>query len=255
MGIIAELSFLSLSVAVMAGAIAGFVKGAVGFGMPLVMISALANFWPAEVALAALILPTVLSNGYQMLRQGLRAAWRTVLLFRGFLAAMLMVLWLSAQSVAVLPQSWLFLLIGFPVVLFSIAQLWGWVPSLSRSQRNRAELLGGAIAGLSGGVSGVWGPPTVAYLTAIQTPKNQQMRIQGVIYGVGAVALLLAHLRSGVLNLQTLPLSAALVVPAMVGMMIGGALHDRLPQAAFRRVTLAVLIIAGLNLIRKGVLG
>ena len=39
----------------------------------------------------------------------------------------------------------------------------------------------------------------------------------------------------------------------MAGMMLGGLAHDRIDQQAFRRVTLAVLLVAGLNLVRRAV--
>ena len=74
------------------------------------------------------------------------------------------------------------------------------------------------------------------------------------MYGAGAVVLLMSHLKSGVLNMQTVPLSLWLVVPAMIGMGIGLRVQDRLDQEKFRRATLAVLILAGLNLIRRGML-
>ena len=41
---------------------AGFVKGAIGFAMPLIMASAFASILPAQVALAALILPVLTTN-------------------------------------------------------------------------------------------------------------------------------------------------------------------------------------------------
>ena len=45
------------------------------------------------------------------------------------------------------------------------------------------------------------------------------------------------------------------VVPALAGMWIGLKLQDRTPQRVFQRATLVVLIVAGLNLIRRGLLG
>ncbi|MCU0802653.1 MAG: sulfite exporter TauE/SafE family protein, partial [Rhodobacteraceae bacterium] len=39
-------------------AFAGFVKGAIGFAMPMIMISAFASLLPPDMALAALVLPT-----------------------------------------------------------------------------------------------------------------------------------------------------------------------------------------------------
>ena len=56
--------------------------------------------------------------------------------------------------------------------------------------------LGGS-RGFFGGISGVWGPPTVVMLTARSTGIAEQMRIQGVIYGLGALVLLGAHVGSG----------------------------------------------------------
>jgi uncharacterized protein len=38
-------------------------------------------------------------------------------------------------------------------------------------------------------------------------------------------------------------------------MMMGQRLQDRIEQAMFKRLTLIVLLVGGLNLIRKGVMG
>ena len=75
----------------------------------------------------------------------------------------------------------------------------------------------------------------------------------GVTFHVGSVILTGAHLRSGVLNEDTTPLSLALTIPSVIGMAIGFAVQDRLEQKTFRRVTLIVLCVAGLNLLRRGV--
>jgi len=254
-GIVAEIPLLILLAAAGFTLLAGFVKGAVGFGMPMLMISGLATILPGEVALAALILPTVVSNTYQALRQGWRVAWEATWRFRVYLLVMLIVLGASAQLVTVLSPRALFVVIGLPVVLFSVMQLVGWRPRLKPENRLRDEAAVAGVAGFFGGMSGVWGPPTVAYLTAIDTPKADQMRVQGVIYGLGAVVLVVAHLRSGVFSAHTAPLSVLMLVPAVVGMVAGTWAHDRMDQALFKRLTLAVLVLAGLNLLRKGVMG
>jgi uncharacterized membrane protein YfcA len=90
---------------------------------------------------------------------------------------------------------------------------------------------------------------------AIDTPKARQMVVQGVIYGLGSVVLLAAHLRSGILNGETIWFSVALLPPALVGMLVGFRLQDRMDQRLFRRATLVVLAVAGANLIRKGIAG
>jgi uncharacterized membrane protein YfcA len=94
----------------------------------------------------------------------------------------------------------------------------------------------------------------VLYLTALDTEKTEHMRAQGVIYGLGAVALVGAHIGSGVLRAETIPLSLALIAPALLGQWLGGMVLDRIDQAVFKKATLFVLLIVGMNLIRRSVM-
>lgn len=240
--------------AMVAVTIAGsFVKGAIGFAMPMIMISGFATLLPPGPALAALIVPTLLANIWQALRGGAGQIGGIVWEYRVYIAIVLVSIAVSAQLVTRLPGGVMYLLLALPIVGFSSLQLAGWRPRIAPHRRWRADLGIGLAAGLSGGLSGVWGPPTVLYLTAIDAPKARSVAVQGVVYASGAVVLLGAHLRSGVLNEATLPLSFAMVPPMIVGMWLGQRVQDRLDQAAFRRWTLVVLIVAGLNLLRRAV--
>ena len=234
---------------------AGFVKGTVGFALPMIMISGLASFLPPDVALAGLIVPAVVANLWQALRNGpvaamasARAHWRFLMVMLGFIAA-------SAQLVTTLPASILFLILGIPVSTFALIQLIGWRPRIDARNRRPVEIAAGALAGFLGGISGVWGPPFVLYLTALNTPKAEQMRVQGVVYSAGAIMLVVAHLKSGVLTAPSVTLSSLLLVPALIGLFVGFLVQDRMDQDKFRKVTLLVLVVAGLNLIRRGLMG
>lgn len=237
------------------GFLGGFVKGCVGFALPMILISGLGAFLPAEAALAGLILPTLITNLWQAFRNGVLAAVHSAMAHWRYLTILLVCIAVAAQFVTSLPGSSLFLVIGVPVVMFAGLQLSGWSPRIDARNRIRSELGVGAFSGILGGLSGIWGPPTVLFLTALDTPKVEQMRVQGVIYGAGAVMLTLAHIQSGVLNADSVPLSALVLVPALLGMAVGFAVQDRMDQSKFRRFTLAVLVIAGINLIRRGLVG
>lgn len=250
-GISADLFFAAMLI----GIAAGFVKGAVGFAMPTVLISGLGSILPAEVALSALILPTLATNSVQALRGGIVAAAHTAWSLRVYIAVVLVVMIFAAQLVPVLPGQTVYLALGIPVTLFAAIQLAGWQPVMHGGRRWVFDLGIGAMAGLSGGMSGIWGPPTVTYLLAVNTPKEQQLRAQGVIYGLGSVMLVAAHLKSGILTTQTAPFSAIMVLPALAGMVLGMQVSDRLDQQRFRRLTQVVLVLAGLNLARRGIWG
>lgn len=229
---------------------AGFVKGVVGFAMPLVLVSGLTLYLAPELALAGLILPTLVTNLVQAMRQGLSAAWASAKDYKHFLIAGGITLVTAAQLVRLVPEPVLLFAIGVPAVGYAALQLGG-VQFRLPGRNNVIETIVGAIAGVFGGFAGVWGPPTVMYLTALGTPKHEQMRVQGVIYGAGAVALVGAHLGSGVLRSETLPFSVSLVLPALAGMWVGGKVVDRIDQAMFKRATLIVLLVAGANLMRR----
>ena len=234
--------------------VAGLIKGMVGFAMPMISIAGLSMVLPPDWALAGLIIPTLVTNGMQALGQGARAAMISVKRFRVFLIVGFVFLLTSAQLVTRVDPDTFLLMIAAPVAAFALMQLFGLRFTLSRPSR-RIEASVGAVAGFVGGMAGVWGPPTVAYLTAINTPKADQMRVQGVIYGLGAVALVGAHLASGILRGETVLFSLILVGPGVLGMWAGGQLQDRIDQATFRRITLVVLLVASLNLLRRALMG
>ena len=256
MDMILELMPLTVfALALCIAGVAGVVKGIVGFAMPMILISGLSTVISPDLALAGLIIPTVFTNVFQALRQGPAAAWHSIYKFKAFLLAGFVTLIAAAQLVRVLPLPSMLIVIGIPVVLFGVMQLVGVTFKARKAPGVGLEIASGAFAGTIGGVSGIWGPPTVAYLTAIGTAKADQLRTQGVIYGLGAIALFGAHVGSGVLNSATVWFSAALVPPAMIEFWIGGKISDMFDQVTFRKVTLVVLVIGGLNLIRRGLIG
>ncbi len=232
---------------------AGFVKGAVGFAMPMIMISAFSSFLSPEVALSGLILPTLFANISQAFRQGVAPAWDSAKAYHRFLIATLVFIVISAQFVQIIPQDLFLLLLGLPITVFAALQLAGRELAFQLHHRNRAEWVLGAIGGLYGGVSGVWGPPLLVYLLSVGAQKVETIRVQGVVFLLGATVLFGAHLQSGLLTPANTAFSAALVLPAVLGQSLGLAIQDRLDQARFRRWTQVLLVATGLNLMRRAI--
>lgn len=229
----------------------GFVKGTIGFAMPIIMISALGSFLTAQQALAAVILPVLITNIGQALRRGWRPAWQAVREYRWHIGMVLVMIPLSAALATRVPQWLMYAVLGLPIMLYAGWQLAGRSMILPVKHHRRAEIVTGVIGGLYGGISGIWGPPLIVLLLSTGTPKEEQMRVQGVVFFLGAAILSIAHLQTGVLNAQSLPFSALLVVPALIGMFLGHKMQDRLDVVQFRRWTLILLVLTGLNLLRR----
>ena len=233
--------------------LAGFVKGVIGFAFPTIMIAVLGAIMPPEQALAWLLLAAVTTNFWQSVRQGLKEMWKTMRKYKFFLVAGCVVIIPSAQIVPVMPPGVMQLLISVPVLTYAITTLAGKPVWLPQKPGRGIEAGVGAVAGFFGGISGTWGPPTAAFLTAMNTEKAEQVRIQGIIYFPAAIVLSLSHLYSGVLNEETIAASVLMIVPAMLGIVIGLKMNDRIRHSTFQRITLIALILAGTNLAVTGI--
>lgn len=248
------LSTEALAVALAVALFAGFVKGMVGFAMPMIMISALSSFMSPEMALAGLIVPTLVTNISQALRQGIAPAVETTRQYNLFLKAMVVGIAISAFGMKFLPTEALFLALGVPITIYAALQLSGRSLTFRVEHHAKAEVTLGAIGGLYGGFSGVWGPPMLVYLMSTGTPKLETVRALGVSFLLGAVVLLAVHVQTGVVTLWTFVFSCLLTVPAQLGMQVGYWAQDRLDQARFRWWAQVVLVVMGLNLIRRALM-
>jgi uncharacterized membrane protein YfcA len=250
-GFVAEFGWMTLLAAAFGFLAGGFIKGVVGFALPMVALSINGSFLPYEIAVALLIVPTLVSNTFQSLRNGAVAAWESLVEFWRLNLVLVLTIGFSAQLVVRLPEAVLFGALGVFITVFGVSQLGGWKLHFSNRNRGWIESLVALVGRFFGGLSGIWGPPVVMYLLASGVPKVAMVRAQSLSFVLGSIVLIGAHLRSGVLNAQTLPVSAWLVLPTMAAMFAGYVVQDRLDQDRFRRLTLAVLIIAGMNLLRR----
>ncbi len=107
---------------------AGMVKGIVGFAMPMIFITGMTVFISPDLALGILILPTLVTNGWQAGRQGFAAAYRALYDHRWFLGVGYSMLLVTTQMVPLLSQSLFFLCLGVLVVGFASLMLSGWRP-------------------------------------------------------------------------------------------------------------------------------
>ena len=231
--------------------VGGYVKGAIGFALPLIAVAGGATVLDAQTAVATIILPVVLSNFVQAFRQGVGPLIETA---KRFWLVNLIIVVMIAASARLLPmiEDWLFFLtLGVGAGLFAVAQLAGWRPRIP-PRRERVWSVGvGLLSGFYGGLSGIWGPPYVLFVTALRLPPREQVRATGLCFLLGSLMLLPAHMMTGVFDKDAAALSAAMTPAAMLGQYFGQRMQDRLDPELFRRATLIVLTFASLNLIRR----
>ena len=227
--------------------VAGFMKGIIGFGMPMIILAASAAISLPSLGLAVLILPTLVTNIYQVSMFGRIELIASLKEFKFFLLSCLFGLFVGAKIFVVTNLNSLVGGIGFVVLILSFVQLIK-IKGSERKNSMRLSSVFGAITGLLGGGTGIWGPTTVLYLTFIATPKQQQILVQGLTFAFSSVFLLIAHVYTGIFNYNTGPLSALMILPAMIGMLFGVGVQNYLNQEKFRLITLISLCFGGVYL-------
>jgi uncharacterized protein len=101
------------------------------------------------------------------------------------------------------------------------------------AERWQSPLMG-AVTGLISAATGSFVLPGVPYLQAIGLEKDDLVQALGLSFTVSTFALAgnLAH--AGVFNLNAATASLIAVLPALLGMWLGGVARGRMSQQAFR---------------------
>ena len=105
-----------------------------------------------------------------------------------------------------------------------------------------------------GGLTSVWAPPLAIYLAARRIPKEEFVRVSGLIFFIGSIPLLLAYLAQGHLNKELSILSMFLLLPTFVGFWLGEKIRNKMSEIVFKKFILVLFLIMGLDLIRRSYL-
>jgi len=228
----------------------GFVKGVTGIGLPIVGIAIMVNFMEPKTTFATLIMPILVTNLWQAAtshdwRAPFKRFWLMIICF-------VACLFVGAELLVVLDSSVLLTVLGACVAVFAASNLLR-PPArpLPPVWERTLGPIAGALGGLLGGLTAIWGPPMIMLFVMLKLEKNLWVQTVGLIWFIGSVPLAIAYWNNGLLNWDNLPLSLYACVPGMVGIWLGEVIRRRIDQETFRKVMLVALFIIGLNLIRR----
>ncbi|WP_231489690.1 sulfite exporter TauE/SafE family protein [Billgrantia saliphila] len=233
--------------------LAGMVKGVIGMGMPTVSLALLTATVGLPSAMALLLAPTIVTNVWQALVGGyltaiLRRLW-------GFLLASVVTVWLGVTILARAEVRWLSALLGVLIAFYALSGLLRLEIGRVVARGRHAGPINGGLTGLLTGMTGSSVFPGVAYLQALDLPRDMLIQAMGVLFVATTTALGLAMGGQRLLSVELAGLSLAAVVPALIGMQLGQRLRRRLSETTFRRVFLSGLLAMGGYLLLRSLLG
>jgi uncharacterized membrane protein YfcA len=223
--------------------LAGFVKGVIGLGLPTVAIGLLGLVMTPVEAAALLIVPSLVTNIWQL------AAGRRLVPLTRRLWPMLLGICVGTWAGAGLLMGDLngsaTTALGIALVLyalFGLASVQFSVPS--RSEGWLAPLIGAATGAVSS-ATGVFVIPAVPYLQALGLDKDDLVQALGLAFTVSTIALAAGLAHEGAFRPSMAGVSILALVSALVGMMIGQGIRNRVRPAAFRFWFFLGLLVLG----------
>ncbi|MGJ5181983.1 sulfite exporter TauE/SafE family protein [Bradyrhizobium oligotrophicum] len=226
--------------------LAGFVKGALGLGLPTISVGLLAVAMPPGRALAIVIVPAVITNIWQTfagryLRDIARRLWP-------LMVGTAIGICLNAGALSHASTHYGNIALGVLLIVYALFGLTRYAFKVAERHEKWVGGIVGLITGLISAATGVQVVPSVPYMQAIGLEKDELIQALGVFFTVATVTLAFNLTSSGLLSTATALPGAIAMVCAFLGMFVGQAARSRLPAEAFRRVFMIAMILLGLYL-------
>lgn len=230
--------------------LAGFTKGIIGLGLPTISMGLLAIVLSPVEAAALLILPSLVTNVWQMvdgshLKSLLRRLWPLNL-------GVCLGTWAGAAFLSGLGGPYGALALGVALVAYAVTGLAALKLAVPPSTEPWLGPVTGAVTGAITAATGVFVIPAVPYLQAIGLTKDELVQALGLSFTVSTLALAVTLVGSASLNLGLAWPSVAGVAVALVGMRLGRAVRARLSPQTFRLWFFAGLLALGAYLAARG---
>ena len=232
--------------AVMAG---GLIKGTIGFGMPMVALPLIAFAVPVTTAMILLCAPIFLTNFLQIkFKQGI-SSYRFLPMFLFLVVGLI----IGARLILEINLNTITQIIAILIIFAAVINCFGFKINNNINKKNERIITSfiGFGSGILGGLSTVYGPPMLAYLVAVDLPKEKFVRTVSTMYFIGSFPLYGSLIYYGFATKQDLIMSLLLIIPALIAQQIGTKIRDKINQKQFRNCILVTLIILGIMLFIK----
>jgi uncharacterized membrane protein YfcA len=224
--------------------LAGLVKGVTGMGLPTVAVALLSLRMAPMEAAALLIVPSVLTNLWQLLSGGgVYRLWQR-------LWPMLFGICVGTALVAVLVLSakWTIGVLAAALFCYGLLGLSGLRWRVAATAERWLGPLTGVCTGLLSGASGVLVIPVVPYLQALNLEKEDLVQAMGMSFTASTLALATVLASQGNWQPAAAGNSFLAVIPAACGMYLGQRLRETMRPELFRRCFFIALLLLGAHL-------
>jgi len=232
--------------------LAGFIKGLIGMGLPVVALAFLGSTLGVREALTIMLIPGIATNTYQALagpafRELVRRLW-------SFLAAAALGIWFGVGVLAGAKSETMVLLLGVTLCTYcAVTLLRAQLPPPGRREPWLSPLMGG-LGGVMFGMTGIMIVPGILYLQTLGLTRHVFVQALGLTFVTITLVLGTSLLGRSLMTWDLVSMSALALVPTALGLVTGQRYRHHISEERFRRIFLVALMLIGLDMLRRTLL-
>ncbi len=231
--------------------VGGLSKGAIGFGLPIIVVSLLSIIVPINIAIALNVMPPLILNIWQATHKA--SIVRNVGRFWPVLAGFIGGAAIGAYLLSGLDPALVLGIVGATVLLFCLSTLIGKTGNIPPEKAKKFGLLSGLVGGVMGALTSISGPAFITYLVALGLKKDDFVASLGLLFIFSSLSLITAFTAVGLIDQTFIPLALACTAATALGMTCGQLVRKHLDQQKFQRAVVVMLSILALNLLRRAI--
>jgi len=228
---------------------AGFVKGVIGLGLPVVVLGFLGSTLGVREALTIMLIPAIATNTWQALAGpafGMlaRRLW-------SFLATAGVGIWFGAGVLAGAKSETMVALLGVTLCTYcAVTVLRVHMPPPGRREPWMSPLMGG-LGGVMFGMTGIMIVPGVLYLQTLGLRRDVFVQALGITFVTISLALGTSLTGRGLMSLDLMLMSLTALVPTAAGLALGQRYRHHISEDRFKRIFFVALFVIGLDMLRR----
>lgn len=232
---------------------AGFVKGVVAIGLPIIAVALLSQLIGIREAIYITLVPAIMTSLAQAalgpsIITCIKRLWP--LLLTGCLSVVVATT-LSLKGDGRL----LAFIVGTLIIIYSVMSLARFkFPAPGAHEKFWTPAIG-VIGGVLGGMSGMFAMPAVPYMQTLGLDREQLIQSIAIWFVAGAVVMLAVLGVNDTYNLELVILSAIATVTSLVGIWFGTMARGRMSDTMFVNVFLVAFLFMGVFIIYRALTG
>ena len=232
--------------------LAGFIKGVIGMGLPVVALAFLGATLGVREALTIMLIPAIATNTWQALAGPafgmlVRRLWR-------FLAAAGVGIWFGVGVLAGARSDTMVALLGVTLCTYcAVTMLRAHLPPPGRREPWLSPLMGG-LGGLMFGMTGIMIVPGILYLQTLGLRRDVFVQALGITFVAITLALGTSLTGRGLMTRDLVLMSLTALAPMAAGLALGRRYRHHISEERFKRIFFVALFVIGLDMLRRSLL-